>query len=124
MNQRLAASFSRARQQHQALEELADSLNMNNEFSGVQIWRKLRRIEGEARRATTAYCNGTITEQACDEACTLVMGAVRRVFTALPTGFFINRDPRGYALKLEPESVPFKLEEDWGRYQILAPEIN
>ena len=42
----------------------------------------------------------------------------------LPKGFFVNLDPRGYALKLEPGSVPYPLHEDWGRYQILAPEIN
>ena len=46
------------------------------------------------------------------------------VLGGLPPGFFVNGDPRGYALKLEPGSVPFPLHEDWGRYQILAPVID
>lgn len=49
---------------------------------------------------------------------------VEKVFGYLPEGFFVNGDPRGYALKLETGSVPYRLHEDWGRYQILAPEIN
>ncbi len=39
---------------------------------------------------------------------------------------FINRDPRGYALKINDEWMTehdAKLEKDWGGYGLLAPEI-
>ena len=40
---------------------------------------------------------------------------------------FVNRDPRGYALKIEDEYVRangLQIHRDWGGYGILAPEID
>ncbi len=37
---------------------------------------------------------------------------------------FINRDPRGYALKIREEAVMgMRIHRDWGGYGIIAPEI-
>lgn len=41
----------------------------------------------------------------------------------IPEGFFWNLDPRGYALKIDPEKGGVVgLMTDWGGYGILAPE--
>lgn len=90
---------------------------------GLSLWRKLGRIEGDATSATTAYCNGHLDN--IDDHLELMAKKVERVFGKLPAGFFINRDPRGYALKIDPDKgkVPPGMYTDWGRYGILAPVI-
>lgn len=114
---------------HEALEQLARSLAPGKWYSGLSLWRKLNRIEQRARRAAEDYCNGTIGEAGMDKMTEECTDAVKRVFGTLPPHFHINRDPRGYALKLlsndngTETATPFALETDWGRNQILAPTI-
>jgi hypothetical protein len=55
---------------------------------------------------------------------------VREALGAIPPGFFVNGDPRGYALKIDNEDSAGKalidelrLHTDWGGYGILSPEI-
>jgi hypothetical protein len=107
---------------HDALKAMlpADSL-----MSGLQCWRKLRVIECKAARLALQLCNGPeISEQEQERIKAEVHTSVEKLFGRKLPGFFINLDPRGYALKLEPGSVPYPLHEDWGRYQILAPTID
>lgn len=114
---------------HAALEQLARSINPQNTATGLQIWRKLNRLEQQASAATTAYCNGTITDHQLETTCAYVEKAVVKIFGGLPPSFHINLDPRGYALKLASNdngtvaATPFALHQDWGRNQILAPTI-
>ena len=116
---------------HAALEQLAASINPSNVASGLNLWRKLRRIELRAHKAAEDYCNGEINLEGMDSEACLAEREVRKVFGGyLPPKFHVNRDPRGYALKLlasddgsEP-ATGFALHQDWGRNQILAPEIN
>lgn len=94
-------------------------------MGGLDAWRKLRRIEQKAAALALQLCNGPeLSESDQERIKEEIKRSVAKVFGTLPPGFFINLDPRGYALKLEPGSVPFKLHEDWGRYQILAPVID
>lgn len=113
---------------------------------GIQIWRKLRRIESEAHDSTTAQCNGAAYagqpfrpgwhpdgSEGTPENPTpweiyhaSVLARVAAVFGGtLPAGFLFNTDCRGYALKLDPERVtlPEGIHRDAGGYGILAPEI-
>ncbi len=122
MSTKTAEHVIRARETHHAA--LKSMLPPNSKASGLQVWRKLRQIEQRADSATTRYCNGEMSLEQLDVIIDAVTVAVGKVFSGVPKGFFVNRDPRGYALKLEAGSVPFPLHEDWGRYQILAPEIN
>jgi hypothetical protein len=105
--------------------------------TGLQIWRKLRRLETKAHQAATAYCNGEtlrigakVYDYRLDEDCSdrfkseQIIPAIKRIFGHVPQGFFWNTDARGYALKLESENVPEGMHQDWGRYGILAAEIN
>ena len=106
---------------HAALETLAPGCN------GAAVWRKLRRAEKQAERTILHYSNGTggVNTENIDEKLAPVREAVRKAFGKLPLGFFINTDPRGYALKIDPENgtVPQGMETDWGRYGLLAAEI-
>ena len=109
---------------HGALECVAKSMGVEG-VNGLTLWRKLRRLEGKATAITTALCNGEIDSDKGESELEQIEAKVAAVFGGkLPPGFFINRDPRGYALKLKAGSVPAPLTQDWGRYQILAPEIN
>ena len=109
---------------HEALTRLAGSLG-SKETNGLKLWRQLRIAERLAHRLGLQLCNGPELSEDEQEAIKIkVHGKVDKILGGIPPGFFINLDPRGYALKLEPGSVPIPLYEDWGRYQILAPEIN
>lgn len=106
---------------HDALKSM---LPKDSKLTGEQAWRKLRRIETQAQRFAIQLCNGPELSEAEQDKITAELTAkVESVFGGKPPGFFINRDPRGYALKLQPGSVPFRLHQDWGGYQILAPVI-
>ena len=125
------ATIQSRQRHHAALEQLARHINPVLDKSGLQLWRQLRRVELQATQATTAACNGEISQDDLDAACTKAEFAVRKSFGGcLPPKFQINRDPRGYALKLASSddgsevATPFALHQDWGRNQILAPEIN
>ena len=119
-----------------ALLALANSINPGNKLSGLQLWRKLHRLEVQARNGATAQCNGEsyfgqpFREQ--NEWETFKDGIreqVAEIFGGkLPPALYFNGDPRGHALKLSSgngSEVPtqFDLHQDLGRNQILAPDI-
>lgn len=120
---------------------------------GKKISGALFKIEREANSAATAQCNAeayngqpyreeTATpagEESENTPWTDYLASVRdrvaRVFGRshmhpVP-GFFVNTDPRGYALKIDndtPEGKALieavKLHTDWGGYGILSPAID
>lgn len=103
--------------------------------SGIDLWRKLCRIERQAHNATTAQCNGAAygsqpfrEEEAWEEFVGEIKRKVAAVFGHSGTlpGFFVNGDARGMALKLDPErcTIPHGMCSDMGGYGILAAEIN
>jgi hypothetical protein len=113
----------RARVAHHAgLVRLAGSLGVDNS-DGLTLWRRLHRIEAEIHRKATDYYNGDLDTDGWELARNRAQARVAKVLGGLPVGFFINGDPRGYALKIEG-GVDFGLHRDCGRYQILAPDIN
>ena len=103
-----------------------------NNLSGLQIWQKLRRIEAEAHQLAEDCCNFLDMESAeYEQRREKVESKVKAVFGgSSPPGFFVNLDPRGYALKLEsgsfvaPAGCGAHLQTDLGGYQILAAEID
>lgn len=86
--------------------------------------RFLYQQEQRARRAAENYCNLADYDYEVDEAAILL--AIQQRFPHFPfEGFFLNSDPRGYALKFDPERTPEnsparKLNTDWGGYFILC----
>lgn len=123
-------SIKREREQHHsALESLARNINPKSATSGLALWRKLHRIETTTRRAAEQYCNGEIDLDQWQSVSAIATSQVEKIFGMLPTGFFVNGDPRGYALKLASTddgemATPFQLHRDWGNNQILAPTID
>lgn len=115
----------KARQNHHAaLVRLAGMMG-GTETNGLKIWRRLRLAEGMGNRLGLQLCNGPeMTEDEQDGIKNRIRAKVEKALGGIPPGFFINLDPRGYSLKLEEKSVPLPLHQDWGGYQILAPEIN
>lgn len=95
----------------------------------------IKRLEHEANRIQTDDANGELTEVEAAHADMRISERVAVLFGGtLPKGFFINGDPRGYTLKLDPEAwkvsddprenyeaQPIKFT-DWSGYMILAPE--
>ena len=105
---------------HKALESLRAPTCKK---TGLQLWRVLCRIENIVHHQAELYCNGAMTESeydACkEEACNQVV----KLFGQRPGGFFVNSDPRGYALKIIPDAVPEGMQTDWGGYGCLAAVI-
>jgi hypothetical protein len=107
---------------HEALKAMMPA---DSTLSGLAVWRKLRVLECKASRLALQMCNGPeVSEDEKERIDAQVTAGVEELFCRPLPGFFINHDPRGYALKLETGSVPHALHEDWGRYQILAPLID
>lgn len=107
-------------------------------LSGKEISTELMKLERMAHAGATAYCNGeefhdpanywrcwrfSHDEGAWDNFCECVEIDLKKILGSVPAGFFVNGDARGYALKLQPGSLPIRLHEDWGRYQILSPAL-
>jgi hypothetical protein len=86
---------------------------------------RLRIIENRAHRFAERVCNEDVSDIEQDRHDTAVINAIARLFNGtLPPGFFINGDPRGYALKIEqPNDKRVISFTDWGGYGILAPDL-
>ena len=104
-----------------------------SERDPIKLCKKLRRLEKEAHHLALRNCNGDfVSEEECEAAFEKVAAKVASVL--YPKGddgcpaFFINRDPRGYALKICNKTMQERyasspLERDWGGHGIIAPEI-
>lgn len=103
------------------------------EKNPVSLCKKLRRLESKASRITTDYCNGEFDAGENGEKLDAALEAILAKVNAIlgNTGkshvpVFINRDPRGYALKIDDVWMHNKqprLYRDFGGYGIIAPEI-
>lgn len=112
-------------------------INALRELGFTGSFLALRRLEERAHRNAEAYCNGVyyggIESDEYKKRQERIEEQIKKLFGGtLPKGFFINGDPRGYALKINsgneagqahhPEYIPQGLHKDWGDYGILAPE--
>lgn len=105
------------------------ALGMTNP-NGKKISLALLKAERVASQVSVAYCNGETDEDTFVIAKRASRSIISDALGKLPPGFFINSDPRGYALKINNETPEGKalieqvgLETDWGGYGILSPEI-
>lgn len=112
---------------YKALEALATKCGVKG-ADGKKLSLKLLKMERIAHKAAEDYCNGDIDEKALDEILLPISEGVKGLFGNNLMGFFINTDPRGYALKikdstLREEYADIGLQRDWGGYGLLSPEI-
>jgi hypothetical protein len=111
----------------------------------VALCKKLRRIETSLTKPLCDYCNGeNITAEELDEVCNKAEARVvallfrfdiaKNPHPNCACGLFVNRDPRGYALKFSEEwTSKFNqsryaaglsgIHRDMGGYGILAPDL-
>lgn len=112
-----------------SLEKLALLCGVENP-NGKKLSVKLLKLEKEIYKPILDYCNGDLESvEFLDELIERHAGKVQALFNNNLKGFFINRDPRGYALKigdklLRNEYKDLGLQRDWGGYGLLVPEIN
>lgn len=101
----------------------------------VALCKKLRRLEAKATAIALRLCNGPeySSEEEPDRLCDAILVKVRDLLQDYETPWFkfvpifINRDPRGYALKIDEEWMrvhPNCIYRDMGGYGIIAPDLN
>ena len=89
-------------------------------------FNRLRHIENMANWYALKYADGEMDSDRYEAQREEIVKAVVRLHGGTkPVGFFVNSDPRGYALKIDNEKtqIPEGLQKDWGGYGILAPEF-
>jgi len=115
---------------YNALSKLASICGINN-ADGKKFSNKLRKLEFEAHKLTTDYCNGDngmTSHEVFEERISPIKEQVLALFNNNIKGFFVNGDCRGYALKIEDDLMrgeykEIGLQTDWGGYGLLSPEI-
>ena len=95
----------------------------------VELCCRLRRIEIVANDAATEYCNGQAYQFDIDRRGAAALNKLDGLigFRAAKVPVFFNRDPRGYALKIDDgymRAHDVVLHRDMGGYGIIAPEID
>jgi len=93
--------------------------NKTGKQASVLLWK----AEQEYHKFAVKLANEGASDEEWDMAREMARERVVRALGSLPKGFYLNSDPRGYALKLEENSVNIPLERDRGGYQLLSPEI-
>ena len=95
-------------------------------YDGRTAYLQLLDIEERARDFMTKHANFEFSSERFEA---VVDMFTKQVFNILdqPAGFYINSDPRGHALKLDPEITPLPNgladERPWNNHGILAPEF-
>lgn len=102
-----------------------------NDADAVKLSKQLHKLETDANREMTRYCNGDIDMDGIDAYTERLSSRLARIIGAENmTKIYINRDPRGYTLKLTESATKaaqdkgIMIHRDWGGYGILAPEFD
>lgn len=97
-----------------------------SEYEAIKLYMSLRRLETRQHRWNENDCNGepNLSESEEEKRDRKTKYAVKKLIPSI-SGFFINGDPRGYALKIKSELVHLYpgLYTDFGGFGILAPEF-
>jgi hypothetical protein len=112
--------------QEKGLQELSRFLG--KEQNGADLYRKLRRLETAVNRLAEQACNYPGYDQPLAQKVAYTKKRIQEIFGKPIPGFFVNTDPRGYALKISDEiernvlyTKGIYLERDMGGYALLAP---
>ena len=97
----------------------------SKEQETVKLCKKLRRLENLASNMALDLCNGIMTQHMADiEHDSIKAKVIKLLGEPANDVFFINLDPRGYALKLTSEfSKDKRILTDWGGFGIIAPDF-
>lgn len=97
-----------------------------------ELFSKLQRLENRAQAIALQLCNGPEFAggyEEVDDLCEKILDKIDSLLNFRKVGIDvrINRDPRGYSLKIYEQQVrtsKLDITTDWGGYGILCPEIN
>lgn len=97
----------------------------------LPICKKLFALENKANRLMVDHCNGLIDSDTIDYAAEKVFNSLLFILhlnhnSPLAKYLIINRDPRGYSLKIASDFVAgnnIAIYRDLGGYGILAPDF-
>lgn len=116
---------------YQVCERLASALGMKNP-DGKRISVALFKAERRGQQHGERVCNDPhylIADQ--NKELATIQTMVRKALGVLPPGFFVNSDPRGYALKIDGDNAQGKalidavgLPTDMGGFGLLSPTID
>lgn len=122
-------------------ETLLRAFPHSTERDPIALCKKLRLVESATRRIMTDYCNGAADEEQADRASENGVAKAAKLLGLDKCGIemaklFVNRDPRGCALKLDSDGDWFKhwqdterragravIPQDWGGYGLIAPDL-
>lgn len=112
---------------YNALEKLV-GLTCGGGADGKKLSTALLKLERQASKAALNYCNGVTTSEQFEVVSNQITLQVQKLFRNELKGFFVNGDPRGYALKINDKVFneiyrSTGLQSDWGGYGILSPDI-
>lgn len=98
------------------------------ERNPVTLCKRLRRLEAQGAALAARCCNGPEFREGEDDRITeSILGMVDAIlrFRLAGPAVFVNRDPRGYALKIDSDAArSLDIAKDWGGYGLIAPEFN
>ena len=100
----------------------------NTGIESIELYKKLKRIENKAHGLAEDYCNGKIETDEIESVDKKILDAVDKIlnFRKLGIPVFYNKDPRGYALKIQDDYVrehELQIHTDVGGDGILAPDF-
>ena len=110
-------------------EDIKKIFSLPADTDPIKLCKKLRRYEIKAQRVQDIHAAGQYEEAAREEALLLVglVILLLKQTSGNEFGIFINRDQRGYALKIPDEIVKEKnltIHKDVGGFGIIAPDLN
>lgn len=121
---------------HEAIEkhgrQLLAIFPMATEQDPIELCRRLRRLESKGAALGLRLCNGPefADEDEADRIGDAILAQVDKIlrYTESKVPVFLNRDPRGYALKINDawmsKNLGKRLQRDWGGYGIIAPDLS
>jgi hypothetical protein len=115
---------------YQNIERHGDNLNkiFNTEYDNITLCKKLHKLERQAHKVATDYCNGDIDTEAWDSIADNIYDKLCKILGDKASDYcFLNGDCRGYALKIHDDIVRdnnYIIYRDWGGYGILSPDFN
>ena len=95
----------------------------------VTLCKRVHRLEVKAHYLAEVLCTRQIEEEEEEKQDKSILKSLDKIlnFKAQNIPVFLNKDPRGYALKIDDAYVrEHKLDiyHDWGGYGIIAPEFD
>lgn len=100
----------------------------NGIVTAVDMYCALHKIEKAMHKLAERYCSiDNLNWETYDKREVIATERVAKILGITVSeleelGFFINRDPKGYALKIKSDKV-LGLHQDLGEYYILAPDF-